>query len=357
MRARVRGGGALVAERHANEGALAEKPRRSSQRAISTPPWPGRRRRPGRRDMRARRRRARSRRPSLGDQRPDLRRAPAGAACTKPSPARPARRACSPGRRKHRSSAERSTPLAARSSATMLADRFGAAQRDADAPRRARSARGHRPLPALEREAGDEADARDKRRRRPASHRAPARDLRGASHSTQTSQQAAPGRDGDARHRPAPSRSSRRRRRTAAPRRSRSAGPRRRARRGLACGDEEGPVVGGLVPAGGVGQGEPGGDVAAAEALDRDSASESAIADLELGRLAEARAARLDPVGDPVEHRGRAAPADSRTARAPRVGVGEQRGRRLAADDARLDAEPRARARARASGPRSSPGR
>src|SRR5436190_22111657 len=67
------------------------------------------------------------------------------------------------------------------------------------------------------------------------------------------------------------------------------------------------------------------------------STSELAIANLEFGRLAEARAARLHPVGDPVEH---ARERNERVAEQRRgLGrVGKQRGRRLGADDLRLRA-------------------
>src|SRR5436190_3626761 len=68
--------------------------------------------------------------------------------------------------------------------------------------------------------------------------------------------------------------------------------------------------------------------------------SELAIANLELGRLPEARAASLHPVGDPVEHASER--NDRRAEQRRRLGrVGEQRRRRLLADDLRRRAQAR----------------
>src|SRR5512133_1743117 len=69
------------------------------------------------------------------------------------------------------------------------------------------------------------------------------------------------------------------------------------------------------------------------------SASEGAIADLELGGLPEARPAALHPVGDPVEH---AAEGNQRRAEQRRRArrVREQRRRRLLADDLGGHVEP-----------------
>src|SRR6476620_6590117 len=68
------------------------------------------------------------------------------------------------------------------------------------------------------------------------------------------------------------------------------------------------------------------------------SASEAAIADLELGRLAEARAACAHPRGDPVEHSPERNPRVAEQRRARRR-VGKERRRRFLADDLRFGAE------------------
>src|SRR3982751_2111395 len=63
-----------------------------------------------------------------------------------------------------------------------------------------------------------------------------------------------------------------------------------------------------------------------------ESASEAAIADLELGRLVEARPFGRDPIGDPVEH---ATERNLRIAeqRSRARGIGKQRRRRFLAGD------------------------
>ncbi len=156
--------------------------------------------------------------------------------------------------------------------------------------------------------------------------------------------------------RPGPSRPSRPRRRRARPPPSRPAG-RRRSRQPIASPRSMKSVQSSAVwfqPA----ASESASPAAPSPRSSRSiaSTSELAIADLELGRLVEARSARADPVGDPVEH---AAERNQRVAeQARRLGrVGEERGLGLAPGDLRRSRPGAPRARRRASGSRSARGR